>query len=60
MKVLNATKQDAESLTQRVSKDLRSAIINGKIAGGTRLMESTLAAFMRISRRPIQEALHKQ
>jgi DNA-binding GntR family transcriptional regulator len=59
MKVLKTTKQDSESLTQRVYKDLRLAIITGKIAGGTRLVESTLAAGMRVSRTPVREALHK-
>jgi len=57
MKVLKTTKQDSESLTQR--KDLRSAIITGKIAGGTRLVESTLAASTGVSRTPVREALHK-
>ncbi|OQY03338.1 MAG: hypothetical protein B6I22_11860 [Desulfobacteraceae bacterium 4572_123] len=59
MKVLKTTKQDPNSLTQRVYKDLRSAIITGKIKGGTRLVESTLAADMQVSRTPIREALHK-
>ena len=59
MKVLKTTKQDSNSLTQRVYKDLRTAILTGKIAGGTRLVESTLAADMQVSRTPIREALHK-
>ncbi len=59
MKVLKTTKQDANSLTQRVYKDLRTAIITGKIAGGTRLVESVLAADMQVSRTPVREALHK-
>ena len=59
MKVLKTTKQDAASLTQRVYKDLRAGIITGRIAGGTRLVESTLAADMQVSRTPVREALHK-
>ena len=59
MKVLKTTKQDSDSLTQRVYKNLRTAILSGKIAGGTRLVESTLAADMQVSRTPIREALHK-
>jgi len=59
MKVLKTTKHDSNSLTQRVYKDLRTAILTGKIAGGTRLVESTLAADMQVSRTPIREALHK-
>ena len=59
MKVLKTTKQDSDSLTQRVYKNLRTAIITGKIAGSARLVESTLAAEMQVSRTPIREALHK-
>jgi DNA-binding GntR family transcriptional regulator len=59
MKVLKTTHQDSDSLTQQVYKDLRTAIITGKIAGGTRLVESTLAADMQVSRTPVREALHK-
>jgi len=59
MKVLKTTKQDSDTLTQRVYKDLRTAIITGKVAGGTRLVESTLAAEMQVSRTPVREALHK-
>ena len=59
MQVLKTTKQDSDSLTQRVYKDLRTAIITGNIAGGTRLVESTLATDMQVSRTPVREALHK-
>ena len=59
MKILKATKKDPNSLTQRVYKSLRSAIITGKITGGTRLVESNLAADMQVSRTPVREALHK-
>ena len=59
MQVLKTTKQDSDSLTQRVYKDLRTAIITGNITGGTRLVESTLAANMQVSRTPVREALHK-
>jgi DNA-binding GntR family transcriptional regulator len=59
MKVLKTTKQDSDTLTQRVYKDLRTAIITGRVAGGTRLVESSLAAEMQVSRTPVREALHK-
>lgn len=47
------------SLTERVYRRLRSDIITGKIPGGTRLVETTLAAEMAVSRTPVREALHK-
>lgn len=59
MKILKTTKKTAESLTARVYRDLRQAILTGKISGGTRLVESTLAAEMKVSRTPIREALHQ-
>ena len=59
MKVLKTTKKNSESLTQRVYEDLRMAVITGKVTGGTRLVESTLAADMQVSRTPIREALHQ-
>jgi DNA-binding GntR family transcriptional regulator len=49
----------SESLTDRVYKKLRTEIITGKIPGGSRLVESTLAAEMDVSRTPVREALHK-
>ena len=58
MKVLKSTQKGTNSLTERVYRELRSAIITGKIDGGTRLVESTLAAEMKVSRTPVREALH--
>ena len=58
MKVLKTTKKETNSLTERVYRELRTAIITGKINGGTRLVESNLAADMKVSRTPIREALH--
>lgn len=58
MKVLKTTQKETNSLTERVYRELRSAIITGKIGGGTRLVESSLAADMKVSRTPIREALH--
>ncbi len=43
MKVLKTTKKETNSLTERVYRELRTAIITGKINGGTRLVESNLA-----------------
>ena len=51
--------RDTISLTERVYQDLRSAIIMGRIPGGTRLVESGLASEMSVSRTPVREALHK-
>ena len=59
MKVLKSTKFNSRSLTARVYDELRKSIITGKIKEGTRLVESTLAADMQVSRTPIREALHK-
>jgi DNA-binding GntR family transcriptional regulator len=59
MKVLKTTKNNAPSLTARVYNDLRTDILTGRIKGGTRLVESNLAADMQVSRTPIREALHK-
>lgn len=58
MQVLKTTQKETNSLTERVYRELRSAIITGKIVGGTRLVESTLAAEMKVSRTPIREAMN--
>ena len=58
MKVLKTIQKETNSLTERVYRELRSAIITGKIGGGTRLVESSLAADMKVSRTPVREALH--
>lgn len=47
------------SLGDRVYNDLRMAILTGKISPGMRLVESTLAKEMGVSRTPVREALHK-
>ena len=47
------------SLTDQVHKELRHSIITGEIPGGTRLVESTIASEMEVSRTPVREALHK-
>jgi DNA-binding GntR family transcriptional regulator len=58
MNVLKTTQKEPNSLTERAYRKLRTAIITGKIKGGTRLVESALAAEMMISRTPIREALN--
>jgi DNA-binding GntR family transcriptional regulator len=58
MKVLKTIKQETNSLTERVYRELRNAVITGRISGGTRLVESALAAEMKVSRTPIREALN--
>jgi DNA-binding GntR family transcriptional regulator len=59
MQIIGNTNRDTPTLTERVYLDLRSAIITGNVPGGTRLVESNLAAEMQVSRTPVREALHK-
>lgn len=59
MQIIQNSDREAPSLTERVYQDLRKAIITGQVPGGTRLVESNLAAKMQVSRTPVREALHK-
>lgn len=59
MQIIPNNRRDRLSLTERVYQDLRRSIITGGIPGGTRLVESNLAAKMQVSRTPVREALHK-
>jgi DNA-binding GntR family transcriptional regulator len=59
MQIIPNTRRDRLSLTERVYQELRRSIITGGIPGGTRLVESNLAAKMQVSRTPVREALHK-
>ena len=59
MNIFKPTKDRDNSLTERVYRDLRHGIITGTIRGGTRLIETTLASQMDVSRTPVREALHK-
>ncbi len=59
MKVLKATRRNEDTLVEQVYQTLRNKIITGKIAGGTRLVESALAGEMKVSRTPVREALHR-
>ena len=59
MKFVKKTKQHSESLTERTHTKLREDILSGKIAGGTRLVESVLAEQLSVSRTPIREALRQ-
>jgi len=59
MKVLKATRRNEDTLVEQVYKTLRNKIITGKIAGGSRLVESALAEEMKVSRTPVREALHR-
>lgn len=47
-----------KSLSERAFEELRSAILEGKIPPGTRLVERTLAESMGISRTPVHDALN--
>lgn len=46
-------------MTEKVYQDLRTAIITGKIRSGSRLVESSLASTLEVSRTPVREALQK-
>jgi DNA-binding GntR family transcriptional regulator len=59
MNIFKPTKDKDNSLTERVYRDLRHGIVTGTIRGGTRLIETTLASQMDVSRTPVREALHK-
>jgi DNA-binding GntR family transcriptional regulator len=58
MKVFKTIQKETNSLTERVYRKLRNAIITGEIKGGTRLVESALAERMKVSRTPVREALN--
>jgi DNA-binding GntR family transcriptional regulator len=47
------------SLGRRAYEELRADILTGRIPGGTRLVEASLAEEMQISRTPVREALQK-
>ena len=49
-----------KSLSERAFEELRSAILEGKIPPGTRLVERTLAESMGISRTPVHDALNSK
>ncbi len=59
MQILKSTQPENGSLTERVYREFRHKIITGAIPGGSRLVETTLAAKMKVSRTPVREALHK-
>ena len=48
-----------KSLREEVYESLRRSIIHGKLKGGQRLIEETLAHQVGISRTPVREAFHK-
>jgi len=50
---------ETNSLKDKVYKSLRQDIISGKLAGGTRITESEVAAKLKVSRTPVREALQK-
>ena len=54
-----ASPSDSSSLTNWAYQELRQGIITGSIRGGSRLVETALAAQMNVSRTPVREALHK-
>ncbi len=48
-----------KSLGQHVFENLKQAIIRGDVPSGERLVESTIAERLDISRTPVREAIHK-
>ena len=59
MTILKSTGKETASLTERVYQNLRQSVITGQTPAGTRLVESTLATELNVSRTPVREALHK-
>jgi DNA-binding GntR family transcriptional regulator len=59
MKTTLFLKTDSNTLTHKVYKKLRLDVITGKIPEGSRLVESTIAEEMKVSRTPVREALQK-
>jgi DNA-binding GntR family transcriptional regulator len=59
MQIFKPVEKEEISLTEQVYRNLRHGIITGAIGGGTRLVETTLASEMNVSRTPVREALHK-
>lgn len=53
------TLHQRKSLGQHVFENLKSGIIKGRIAAGSRIVESRLAEALGISRTPVREGLHK-
>lgn len=51
------TEDDHSPLTIKVANGLRTRILNGEFAGGTRLIESKLSQALGVSRVPVREAL---
>lgn len=49
----------AESRASRVYAALREGILSGRLAQGTRLLETELARSLRVSRTPVREALRR-
>ncbi len=59
MEIYKPLKIVPDSLTERIHKELRMDILTGKIPSGTRLVESTLAEELGVSRTPVREALRR-
>jgi DNA-binding GntR family transcriptional regulator len=59
MQIFKPVEKEESSLTEQVYRNLRHGIITGAIRSGTRLVETTLASEMKVSRTPVREALQK-
>jgi DNA-binding GntR family transcriptional regulator len=59
LKTSRFLKTDSSTLTHKVYKKLRLDVITGAIPEGSRLVESTIADELKVSRTPVREALQK-
>ena len=55
----STSKKNSLPVRERVYRNLKSAVLSGRLSPGKRLTEEGLAAQLRVSRTPIREALHK-
>lgn len=57
MRILNNSKTNRTSISDRIHEELRQSICTGEIPSGTRLVEADLAKQKGVSRTPVREAL---
>lgn len=59
MKTFTFEQQNNVSLREKVTNDIRTAILNGELQSGSRLKETEIAEQMGVSRGPIREAIRQ-